>query len=73
MNTCSTCQFWSTDAISQIIGFKPSTERICRRSLDLSFPASGQDGRAIITYENFGCIFHKEKVAPSETSDTNNK
>ena len=58
-NTCSTCKFWSPDTISQVIGGQPSKERICRLSLDCSFPAYGHDGRALITYENFGCIFHE--------------
>jgi hypothetical protein len=50
MNTCETCKFWreiNSDA----------QEHMCIRSKYASMGVYGQDGKAVITTKDFGCIF----------------
>ena len=71
-NTYLTCKHWEQDTISAKMGFKEKTERMCRRSLDMSFPCFAQDGRAIMTMEHFGCILHERAIDNLQIPDITN-
>ena len=67
--TCSTCKHWSPDTISKVVRAPTVKERLCRRSLDMSFPACGKDGSALMTFEDFGCILHERAIDNSQIPD----
>jgi hypothetical protein len=57
---CSSCIYWQP-CPTVVAGDKPGDEKICGVSKRGGGGLHGQDGRAIITPPDFGCIHWAEK------------
>lgn len=63
---CSNCSYWQR-CPTIVDGCEP--EMICGYSKNAAYGLNGQDGRAIITPPEFGCILWKAKREPAPESD----
>lgn len=53
---CASCNFWhpaSTQTVADTV------EMQCNRTLDMTYGVYGQDGKAIITPADFGCVSYR--------------
>ena len=59
MRTCNTCKHWATEPLTDVKHI--TTERICLKSAKHDSSMYGMDGRAIITWPDFGCNQYEDK------------
>lgn len=65
MSLCSNCKWWAKEPI---ITEPPTNERLCLKSKRTSFGAYGQDGKALITWGDFGCNAWETDPCSAKTS-----
>ena len=58
--TCNTCKWWGKQPLPNA-KYPDIKEHLCLLSKFVIFNAYGQDGKAIITTEEFGCLHHEKE------------